>query len=212
MIERVKVLLLGSAGAHSETVRAYLASAGEEVRHHTERCDAALLAEWPADIIVSYNHPFILPEDVFTAPRLGAINLHVSYLPWNRGADPNFWSHAEHTPKGVSVHHIDAGLDTGDLIARESVEFPETATLRTSYETLQGRLQALFRGSWPMIREGGASRASQEQGGSFHVRRDRAAFAGVLAARGWDTPIREVAALRLDHETIHGRRRHGARV
>ena len=144
MIERVKVLLLGSAGAHSETVRAYLASAGEEVRHHTERCDAALLAEWPADIIVSYNHPFILPEDVFTAPRLGAINLHVSYLPWNRGADPNFWSHAEHTPKGVSVHHIDAGLDTGDLIAREAVEFPEAATLRTSYETLQGRLQALF--------------------------------------------------------------------
>jgi len=212
MIERVKVLLLGGANVHCESVRECLISLGETVWLHTQRCDPALLADRPPDIIVSYNHRFILPPAVFTAPRLGAINLHVSFLPWNRGADPNFWSHAEHTPKGVSLHHIDAGLDTGDLIAREAVESSDADTLRTTYDTLHARLQALFHAWWPLIREGRAPRARQEPGGSVHLRRDRDAFASVLAARGWDTPIQEVAALRLDHETIHGRGRHGERV
>jgi methionyl-tRNA formyltransferase len=212
MIERVKVLLLGSANAHCERVRAALAAAGEAVRLHTERCEPALLAGWPADIIVSYNHRFLLPEAVYSAPRLGAINLHIAYLPWNRGADPNFWSHAEHTPKGVSIHRIDAGLDTGALVAREAVEFSDADTLRTSYETLHARLQALLLTWWPLIRWGRAPRAPQDPGGTLHRKGEREAFAAVLAARGWDTPISEVAALRLDHETIHGRREHGNRV
>ncbi|MCL0081308.1 hypothetical protein M1N64_03665 [Peptococcaceae bacterium] len=43
-----------------------------------------------------------------------AINLHISFLPWNRGADPNFWSFIENAPVGVSIHYLDEGIDTGD--------------------------------------------------------------------------------------------------
>lgn len=46
------------------------------------------------------------------------MNLHISYLPWNKGADPNFWSCIDGTPAGVTLHHIDAGVDTGDIIAQ----------------------------------------------------------------------------------------------
>jgi len=48
---------------------------------------------------------------------------------------------------------------------------------------------------------------TQEPGGTLHLRKDLEPFAQVLARRGWDTPVREIAALALDHDTIHGARR-----
>lgn len=203
----MKVLLLGSESPACDAVRAFLDAAGEDVRAWTERASLDLIRDFSPDIIVSYSFRWLLPEEVFTFPRLGTVNAHISYLPWNRGADPNFWSHAEGTPKGVSLHYIDKGVDTGALIAREPVEFGEDDTLRTSYEKLHTRMRALLETWWPALRVGQATRVTQEPGGTLHFRKDREAFEQVLARRGWDTPIREVAALALDHDAIHGERR-----
>jgi methionyl-tRNA formyltransferase len=203
----MKVLLLGSESPACNAVRAFLDGAGEDVRAWTERASLDLVREFAPDIIVSYGFRWILPEEVFTFPRLGTVNAHISYLPWNRGADPNFWSHAEGTPKGVSLHSIDKGIDTGALIAREAVAFGGDETLRTSYDKLHSRMRALLEASWPMLRAGQAPRIAQEPGGTLHYRKDLEPFRHVLAGRGWDTPIREVAALALDHAAVHGDRR-----
>ena len=53
-----------------------------------------------------------------------AINLHISYLPWNRGADPNLWS-AVGMPKGVTIHYINDGFDTGDILFQKAILFVE---------------------------------------------------------------------------------------
>ena len=48
----------------------------------------------------------------------------MSYLPWNRGADPNFWSILEDTPKGVTIHIMDESIDTGDILyQKDPLEF-----------------------------------------------------------------------------------------
>ena len=39
------------------------------------------------------------------------VNLHISYLPFNRGSHPNYWSFVENTPKGVSIHEIDEQIE-----------------------------------------------------------------------------------------------------
>ena len=64
------------------------------------------------------------------------INIHISMLPWNCGADPNFWSWFYATPKGVSIHCIDSGIDTGGLLTQAEIMFPAGETLRTSYDRL----------------------------------------------------------------------------
>ena len=115
------------------------------------------------------------------------------------------WSHAEGTPKGVSLHYIDKRIDTGALIAREALGFGEDDRPRTSYVTLHARMRALLETSWPANRAGQAPRKAQEPGGTLHLKKDLEPFRQILARRGWDTPIREVAAL--DHDTIHGARR-----
>jgi methionyl-tRNA formyltransferase len=203
----MEVLLPGSENPACDAVRVFLDRAGEDVRAWTERASLDLVRDFSPDIIVSYSFRWLLPEEVFTFPRLGTVNAHIGYLPWNRGADPNFWSHAEGSPTGVSLHYIDKGIDTGALVAQEAVGFGEDDTLRTSYDTLHARMRALLEIWWPALVAGQAPRVTQEPGGTLHLRKDLAPFRHVLARRGWDTPIRKVAALALDHHAIHGERR-----
>src|SRR5687768_9409595 len=81
-----------------------------------------------AEIAVSVMFGYLLrPELLALFPR-GAINLHPAYLPYNRGAYPNVWSIVEGTPAGVTLHYIDPGVDTGDLIGRQEVAVEPTDT------------------------------------------------------------------------------------
>jgi folate-dependent phosphoribosylglycinamide formyltransferase PurN len=200
----MKVLLFGSETSSCEATREFLTTAGEDVRLWTQRPSVELVHDFSPDLIVSYGFRWLLSEEIFTFPRFGTVNAHISYLPWNRGADPNFWSHAEGTPKGVSLHYIDKGIDTGALIIRELIDFEEGDTLRTSYDKLHAHMRGLLTAWWPAIRKGHAPRLAQEPGGTSHLRKHLDPFGYALARRGWDTPVREIAALALEHDTIHG--------
>ncbi len=146
----------------------------------------------PADILVSYRYRYIVRPDMLAKFPGGAINLHISYLPWNRGAHPNVWSHYDGTPIGVSIHHMDRGVDTGDIIAQRLVTLDPDATLRTSYEHLSKCVEELWLEMWPQIREGTAPRKPQSGPSSVHRVRDLALLAHLLG-QGWDTPIAAVA-------------------
>ena len=64
------------------------------------------------------------------------INLHISYLPWNKGASPNLWSVVEETKKGVSIHYVDSTLDTGEIIVQKELDFGDDVSLKESYLNL----------------------------------------------------------------------------
>src|SRR5687768_13309593 len=79
---------------------------------------------WPQDIdfVVSFGYRYIIPARYIDHYRGRMVNIHISLLPWNRGSDPNFWSWFDRTPKGVSIHAIDPGIDTGDVLAQREVD------------------------------------------------------------------------------------------
>lgn len=181
----MKVLFLGPS--ESPLVK-WLQSEGEEVVTTIEPIGEGFLDGHSPDLIVSYGYRHIIKKDVLVRYAGRAINLHISYLPWNRGADPNFWSIVENTPKGVTIHYLDEGVDTGDIIVQKQVVFSEDDTLRTSYDKLQEEIQALFRDNWGSIRAGKCSRKRQEGKGSLHRQQDKEKIFQLLA-RGWDTPI-----------------------
>ena len=64
----------------------------------------------------------LLKKRVLNNIIIPIVNLHISYLPWNRGAHPNFWSFFDATPTGVSIHLIDKGIDTGPIIVQKKVK------------------------------------------------------------------------------------------
>lgn len=79
-------------------------------------------------IVVAYG--LILPEEVLNAPKLGCLNVHASLLPRWRGAAPIQRAiMAGDTETGVGIMQMDAGLDTGGVLAeaRTPVAFDETA-------------------------------------------------------------------------------------
>ena len=71
--------------------------------------------------IISYGYDKIISKDVISEYKDSIINLHISYLPYNRGSHPNLWSHLENTPIGVAIHRIDEGIDTGPILLRKKI-------------------------------------------------------------------------------------------
>lgn len=160
-------------------------------KHETvERLETPIV-ETQADFIVSHGYRHIIPESICKAYDGRAVNLHISYLPWNRGSDPNFWSFVDGTPKGVSIHYIAKGLDTGDLIGQELVELDDYHTLKTSYAKLQHSLFCLFTELWPSIRTGRCERTPQGLAGSYHRASEKTIMADLLT-QGWDTPVKDL--------------------
>ena len=143
--------------------------------------------------LVSYGYRHILRAPVLVRLPDRAVNLHISLLPWNRGADPNLWSFVDDTPKGVTIHYLDSGIDTGDIIAQEEISFVDidNETLATTYARLNAAVQDLFRATWSSIKSANCERKPQSTGGSYHAIADRSLVAGWLR-NGWDTPVRDL--------------------
>lgn len=77
------------------------------------------------DVIVVYSMSQLLKENIFSIPKYGTINLHPALLPSYRGANPDFWMYYDGVKEGgVTVHYIDEGEDTGDIIYQEKYDFP----------------------------------------------------------------------------------------
>ena len=146
---------------------------------------------FPVEFIISYGYRFKVPEGVTQV--IPCINLHISYLPWNRGADPNFWSFKDNTPKGVTIHKMDKGIDTGDILLQELVELSDDDTFRDTYSLLHYKIRSLFVDNWDDLREN-KIKGWRQSGGSYHRSRDKNEFIESLGLHSaWlDIPIKEI--------------------
>jgi len=193
----MRVILLGPA---NPVIEDCIASHGDTLVRTTERLDAcdSLLLE--ADFLVSYGYRFLIPTDVLRNFGGRAVNLHISLLPWNRGADPNLWSYLEDTPKGVTIHALDEGLDTGPILAQVVVQDAPGDTLATSYRRLSLRIEELFCDIWPLVRDGRLEAKAQHGDGSAHRATDKEPFEHLLV-NGWDTLVAGLVAKALPKDS-----------
>ena len=73
------------------------------------------------DLMIVMAYGLILPPAVLNIPKLGCINIHASILPRWRGAAPiQHAILAGDTTSGITIMQVDAGLDTGDILATYS--------------------------------------------------------------------------------------------
>ena len=139
------------------------------VTMYTEKIDVDYIKKF--DFVISYGYRHIIKKNVIDASKNGIINLHISYLPWNRGADPNFWSIVDNTPTGVTIHLIDEGIDTGDILFQRLVKISDKDTLSTSYWKLRDEIESLFIENWQTIKTLNFKRIKQVPGGTFHLKK-----------------------------------------
>lgn len=87
------------------------------------------LRSFNADLIVVVGYGQIIPQSIIDLPRFGILNVHASLLPKYRGAAPIQWAIANgETTTGVTIMQIDAGLDTGDMLAKATMDIGSDET------------------------------------------------------------------------------------
>lgn len=144
---------------------------------------------WGPDIIISYRYRHVIPGNVCSAMDGKMFNVHCSFLPWNRGAHPNYWSWKEDTPKGVTLHCVAPRIDEGDIVVqwRAGME-PEWHTLASSYDYLEEIASKMLTEWWDALLTGKFPRTPQDPtAGSSHRIRDLPDL-----PKGWDTPVTEL--------------------
>jgi len=134
----------------SESLASHLASTN---------IDLGVLAWWPT----------IIKTQLLKIPRLGFINTHPSLLPFNRGKHYNFWAIVEEASFGVSLHCVDGGIDSGDIVAQQRIAYDWCDNGATLYSKAQEAMVSLFRETYPDLREGQFPVCPQDlDHGSFH--------------------------------------------
>ncbi len=90
-----------------------------------------------ADVICVSCFPRILPKEWLDSPAVGAFNLHPSLLPAYRGPNPIFWQfRAGEGRFGMTLHFMDEGIDSGDIVDQGVVSMPDGVTTVEATERL----------------------------------------------------------------------------
>ena len=124
-------------------------------------------------IIYSFYYRHLLPDPVLHAAPLGAYNLHGSLLPAYRGRAPVNWMLVNgEREAGVTLHHMIARADAGDIVGQRAVAIDDCDTALTLYRKLVLAGAALLTEMHPLIATGSAPRRPQDLSrGSYFGRR-----------------------------------------
>jgi methionyl-tRNA formyltransferase len=155
---------------------AELAAAHAIPVHTTEEFDEraiALVRALDPAIIYSVYYRRLLPDAILRAAPLGAYNLHGSLLPKYRGRAPVNWLIANgETEGGVTLHHMVARADAGDIVAQRAVAIDDDDTALTLYRKIVPLGAELVREYHPQIVVRAAPRRPQDlSAGSYFGRR-----------------------------------------
>ncbi|HEX6808106.1 MAG TPA: formyltransferase family protein [Gemmatimonadaceae bacterium] len=124
--------------APPEQVAAYCARRGIPIVRYTSldnSADVAALRALDADLFVTAGFG-IVRRAMLALPRLGTLNVHMGLLPPMRGMNVAEWSAFTGVPVGCTVHVVDPGVDTGDIIMFREVD----ATGATDIQALRDRV------------------------------------------------------------------------
>ena len=127
--------------------------------------------------IISFGYKHIINREIIDNLKYPIINLHISFLPFNKGAHPNFWSFVENTPSGVTIHQVDHGVDTGKIIYQKKIDFElfknkQTLTFSKTYKVLINEIENLFLENIEDIINQKFISIEQIGKGSYHSKKD----------------------------------------
>jgi methionyl-tRNA formyltransferase len=149
------------------------------------------LSAWKADVqvVVAFR---MLPELVWSMPRLGTINVHASLLPQYRGAAPINWAIINgETETGVTTFRLKHEIDTGNTLLRASVPIGPTTTAGDLHDLLMVKGADLLLDTLEQIGDGTLEETPQPEINPSKLR--HAPKIGTETCRiDWHQPINQV--------------------
>jgi UDP-4-amino-4-deoxy-L-arabinose formyltransferase/UDP-glucuronic acid dehydrogenase (UDP-4-keto-hexauronic acid decarboxylating) len=122
------------------------------------------IRELRPDVLFSFYYRKLLSEQLLAIPRAGAFNLHGSLLPKYRGRAPANWAILNgETETGVTLHHMTARADAGDIVSQRRVAIAPTDDARALNVKLAAAAGPLLDECLPLIRAGKTPRIPQDE-------------------------------------------------
>lgn len=177
----MRILFLGYDESNTSLIT-FLKSKGYEVSHTSNKITPNDVVGF--DWLISFGYRYIISKEIINATDDKIINLHISYLPYNRGSHPLFWALHDKTPIGVTIHKVDEGLDTGEIYVQKIVEInPSVETFKTAYEKMIQEIEQLFIENCENILLSKVIPQKQVGKGTYHRTSD------LPLIKSWDTNI-----------------------
>ncbi|MFA5072443.1 MAG: formyltransferase [Nitrospirota bacterium] len=119
---------------------------------------------WNPDLIFSFYYRNMIKEDILNIPRLGAFNMHGSYLPKYRGRVPINWAiiHGEQQT-GVTLHEMVKRADAGDIIDQEPVPIGKDETTYDVFNKVVAAARVVLDRQIDALLSGTAPRRKQDE-------------------------------------------------
>ena len=133
----------------------------------------SILQQLSLDYIICIHFPYIVPREILSIPKYGVVNLHPAYLPYNRGWHTPTWAIIEDTPIGATLHYMDEGVDTGNIINQKKMDISSADTADSLYKKLKRLEFEVFKDAWQSLVDGIPNRMPQEPStGTVHKKND----------------------------------------
>lgn len=140
----------------------------ESLRRDREFAD--LLKNILPDVIIVIAFGQILPQEILSIPKKGCINVHASLLPRLRGAAPINWAIINGDEMaGITTMYMDAGLDTGDMLLKESTPIGPDETAGELHDRLSILGARLLIDTLRTLEKGGLKREPQDNNKSTYA-------------------------------------------
>ena len=124
----------------------------------------AHIAALHPDLIVSFYYRHMIAADILNSARLGAFNMHGSLLPKYRGRAPVNWAILKGEQEtGVTLHHMVARADAGDIVDQQAVTIGPTDSVHDLYPHIVAAARAVLARQLDNLLAGRAPRQIQDE-------------------------------------------------
>ena len=180
----MRALVLGYSPDET-AIHSGLTHLGFEISWLQTKISSASVSSADFDLVVAFGYRHKIPDSVIEIYKPKIVNLHISLLPWNKGAHPNFWSFYDSTPSGVTIHEVSSKLDSDPIFLSKEFSFNTKAmTFSETYWQLRKGVEELFLENAVELAKALLPSTNQTHRGSYHSSNDLP-----KQFRGWDSFI-----------------------
>jgi methionyl-tRNA formyltransferase len=138
----------------------------------SELSSIEILKSLNVDYFIGIHFPYLIPKEVLIIPKIGFVNLHPSFLPYNKGWNTPSWAILDKTPYGATLHFMDQTLDDGDIIHQKRIDVLPDETANSLYKKTLKLEEEVFFEAFDELISLKPSRQKQISKGTAYKKRD----------------------------------------
>ena len=160
---------------HSEVLKTLSGLEEEYIfigKEFSEQKNIEKLKSLDLDYIIGIHFPYIIKKEVLEIPKIGFLNLHPAFLPYNKGWHTPSWAILEKSEYGATLHFMSEELDKGDIINQKKIEVYPEDTADSLYRRVLKLEVEIFKDAFNELKTLNPSRIPQKTEGTSHKKSD----------------------------------------